>query len=100
LNAYRRASFYQAVGYDPQEITLENKSIFENIRMGREAVGVEDVMLAARAAMIHEEIMRMPMAYETLISEFGANLSGGQRQRIALARAILTKAQVLILTSI
>lgn len=85
------------LGVVPQDICLFNKSIYENIRMNKEDVTMEDVKNAARIAQIADEIEAMPMAYNTLVSDIGLNLSGGQRQRIALARAILNNPKVIIL---
>ena len=90
------ASFYAQIGVVPQEIDLQNKTIRENITMGS-PMDAQRLVEAAAAAQIHDEIMRMPLGYETQISEMGGNVSGGQRQRIAFARAIYKNPRLLVL---
>lgn len=80
-----------------QDAGLFNRSIAENIRVGRPGASDDEVEKAARLAEAHEFIMRKPEGYATQIGERGAALSGGERQRIALARAILKDAPILIL---
>lgn len=76
------------VGYLPQEISLIDASISENIcRLDPEADG-KKILAAAQAAGVHEMIVRLPQGYETPLGPNGCALSAGQRQRIALARAL------------
>jgi ATP-binding cassette subfamily B protein len=79
-----------------QEPFLYSKSLRENIKLGRHTAGDEEMMIASRAAEIHESIEGFDEKYDTLIGERGVTLSGGQRQRTAIARALLKDAPIVI----
>ena len=80
-----------------QDAGLFNRSIAENIGVGRPGASRAEIERAARLAEAHEFIARKPGGYDFVIGERGASLSGGERQRIAIARAILKDAPLLIL---
>ena len=80
-----------------QDGGLFNRSIAENIRVGRPSASDAEVEQAARLAEAHDFILRKPGGYGFAIGEGGASLSGGERRRIAIARAILKDAPILIL---
>jgi len=90
-------SLRHAIAVVFQDAGLFNRSIAENIRVGRPNASDADVERAARLAEAHEFIMRKPEGYQFVIGERGASLSGGERQRVAIARAILKDAPILIL---
>jgi len=81
----------------PQDPVIFSANALENIRYGRMDATDEEVMQAARAALVDEFIGRLPEGYQTFLGERGTRLSGGQRQRIAIARAILKHARLLLL---
>src|SRR5690606_31313497 len=80
-----------------QDPGLFNRTIEENIRIGREPSSRDDIQAAAHAASAHDFILSKTKGYETVVGDRGAQLSGGERQRIAIARAILKDAPILVL---
>jgi len=81
----------------PQEPFLFSQTVAENIALGNPAATQADIEKAAHIACLHDDILRFPDGYKTLVGERGVTLSGGQKQRMAIARALLMDANVLIL---
>ncbi len=80
-----------------QNVQLFNKTIEENLRVGKRNADREEIIEAAKKARIHGYIMSLPDGYDTDIGENGALLSGGQRQRLSIARAFLKDSPIVIL---
>jgi ATP-binding cassette subfamily B protein len=89
-------SLRQAISVVPQDISLFQRSIMENIRYGRPTATDDEVLRAARAARC-DFIEALPEGFATMAGDRGVNVSGGQRQRIAIARAFLKDAPILLL---
>lgn len=97
IRNFSLASLRAQVAIVTQETFLFNDTIRNNICYGSGEVTPDQIEAAARAALAHEFIQKMPHGYDTLVGERGARVSGGERQRLAIARAILKDAPLLIL---
>ncbi|TPV99380.1 MAG: putative multidrug export ATP-binding/permease protein [Beijerinckiaceae bacterium] len=91
------ASLRQAIAIVPQDTTLLNRSLMENIRYGRPEATNDEVWEAAIAARCHPFVKNLPAGLDTIVGDRGTKLSGGQRQRVAIARAFLKNSPILLL---
>lgn len=96
LSSMALASWRRSIGLVPQDCMLFEGSILDNVRCGSDWLTDEQVMTAARRARAHDFIMRLPMGYQSHVTQEGKGLSGGERQRLGIARALAAEPPVLI----
>jgi len=87
----------QRFAYVEQEPTIFAGTIADNIRFGKPEASQAEVEAAAKAALVHDFVVELPLGYDAIVGERGVMLSGGQKQRLAIARAILKNAPILLL---
>jgi ATP-binding cassette subfamily B multidrug efflux pump len=94
LNLY---DLRNSIGIVPQDAFLFSDTIKNNIKFGKETATEEEVIEAAKKAVVHDNIINFNLQYETILGERGITLSGGQKQRVSIARAIIKDAEILLL---
>lgn len=97
INKYGLHAYRRRIGAVMQDDVLFAGSIADNITLFDGTADINEIVSAASMAEIHQEIMAMPMAYESMVGDMGSALSGGQRQRLILARALYRKPKLLFL---
>ncbi len=92
-----QSSLHAQIGVVPQDTVLFNDTIRYNIAYGKADATEDEIIAAAKAARIHDFVIRLPEGYETKVGERGLKLSGGEKQRVGIARTLLKNPPILIL---
>lgn len=97
IEHFGHRNYYRQIAAVLQDDSLFAGSLAENIALFDDDPDEHMIFEAARAAAIHDDILAMPMRYDTLVGDMGSTLSGGQKQRVLLARALYRKPKLLVL---
>uniref|UniRef100_UPI004048B3F5 ABC transporter ATP-binding protein n=1 Tax=Polaribacter sp. TaxID=1920175 RepID=UPI004048B3F5 len=96
INNVNLTDLRSEIGFVPQDPFLFSDTIENNIKFGKEDASKEEIIQAAKNAVIHQNIIDFKNGYQTILGERGVTLSGGQKQRVSIARVVIKKPKILI----
>ena len=96
INMVNLTDLRSEIGFVPQDPFLFSDTIENNIKFGKEDASKEEIIQAAKNAVIHQNIIDFKNGYQTILGERGVTLSGGQKQRVSIARVIIKNPKILI----
>lgn len=97
IKSYDTSVLRKKIGTVPQKAVLFSGTIAENMRWGKPDASDEEILSALKTAQAEEFVNKMPEGIQTHISQGGKNISGGQKQRLTIARALISRPDILIL---
>ena len=97
LRKHNLSQLRRSVGYVPQDIFLFSDTIANNIAFGKRNADRKSIEQFAKHAAVHEDILELSEAYDTMVGERGVTLSGGQKQRVSIARAFIKEPEIVLL---
>ena len=97
IDDFKKESIREIISYVPQEHILFSRSVYENVKLGKENATKEEIDTAIKLADFEKDLVNLPNGLDTVVGEYGVTLSGGQKQRLAIARAFLRNSDILIL---
>ena len=97
IKSFKQTEYRRLIGTVLQEHSMYNETIAQNIAYGKPRATRREIIAAAKSAVAHPYIEKLPKGYDTLIGERGVRLSGGEKQRLAIARAILKRPHIVVL---
>lgn len=97
IRLFKQTEYRRLIGTVLQEHSMYNETIAQNIAYGKPNATRREIIAAAKSAVAHPYVEKLPKGYDTLIGERGVRLSGGEKQRLAIARAILKRPRIVVL---